>query len=362
MRTLACCLSLLFGVTVAAQVSLQFNPELNGRTVDGLFGVKILNGNAATVAADLTLKVKNGGAEVLKIFVRNLTLQPGINSVSQRTASAAAISFAPNATANVVKQSSNFPDGTYEYCFQLTELSKTNMPGTLITEDCFDYTLEALSPLALTEPYHEAEMCERRPTFAWQPVFPALPGMMYQLTVTEVKDKQNATEALYYNVPLFNQRGLLSAYLPFPPIVKDLDTGKRYAWQVTAYQGAMIVSRSEMWTFKVTCTEAAQPIPIDGFRNIENLVLGNYYVAKGQVLFAVDNPYTELPLQYSIACLNDPSLQVKHLPKVSLTRGKNNVLISLDDNRAMKEEYKYIMKIALPNGTEKLLRFIYKTR
>jgi hypothetical protein len=133
-------------------------------------------------------------------------------------------------------------------------------------------------------------------------------------------------------------------------------------WQVTAYKGDVIISRSEVWTFKVGCDEQLPVDPVDGFRNIEDLVMGNYYVAEGRILFSVDNPYTEMKLDYSFECLTDPETKFRRLPEVKLTRGRNNIIIPLEDARAFKEGYNYLLKIVMPNGASRTLRFTFKNK
>lgn len=360
MRYVFALLFLFAALAGFGQITVQFSPELGGRSLDGLLTVKFLNSGQSAVTTDLTIQVRNRTTMVMRMTLPGIQLLPGINALSRQAMSRASIRFENNPVSRLVKQSSALPDGEYQYCFLVSEAGKGNLPGTLLAEECIDYEVEAFSPLSLTEPYHRAEICERRPTLVWQPLFPSLPGMFYQLTLTELKAKQSPTEALFYNVPLINQRQLTASYLPYPSITRDLDTGKTYVWQVTAYKGELVVSRSETWTFQVRCEEEKQGMPVDGFRNIENLVLGNYYVAAGQVLFALDNPYTATKLAYHIECLSDPSLELKNLPEIPLRRGKNQVVVPLQDVSGMKDDYKYIMKIKLPNGTEKHLRFVYK--
>lgn len=347
------------GQMANAQLGFQFIPELHGRNLDGLFQVKLVNPGAEIRNVNLTIKITaRGQGEVVKLMVRNMNVQQGITSITPAQASRAQVFFAQSSLARMVRQSNLLPEAEYEYCFLVEEADKP--VSSVVAQECFSYRMEALSPLSLIEPYNGQDICEKRPMLVWQPVLPAIDGMAYQVTLCEVRSGQTPTEALFYNIPLVNQKSITSPLLPYPAIARDLDTGKKYVWQVTAYRSDMILSRSEIWTFRLKCGEEAAPVPVGGYRNIEDLVKGNYYIAEGRILFAIDNPYTEMKLDYSIECLTDPDMKMKRIPEVKLSRGRNNVTIELD-GPSFKDGYSYVMKVKTPGGLERKMRFVYKS-
>jgi hypothetical protein len=345
--------------TTRAQINFQFIPELHGRSVDGLGRLNILNGGAPVSGATLTVKVSaKGKGEVLKLKAVNIALSSGLNTLSPLAISNAVIQFYSTPLAAIVRQSNLFPEADYDFCYSL-EASKVS-GSALLGEDCFTERIAPLSPLALVEPYDRQRLCDPKPAFVWQPVFPTFNGLLYQLTLCEVKAGQTPTEALFYNIPLLNVRNLTTAILPYPPSARDLDTSKKYVWQVAAYKNDLILSRSEVWTFHFGCDPVLPVAPAESFRNIEDLVKGNFYMAAGRILFALQNPYTEMNLDYMIECLTDPGLKLKRLPTIALKRGRNNIVVPLEDSRFFKDNYKYIMTIKTPGGMDRLLRFTYK--
>lgn len=358
MKKLFWIVSVICCSSARAQINFQFVPELHGRTADGLFQVKILNAANSIFFADLTISVTaKGSGEVVKIVSNNISINPGLNTLSPLIASNSLIQFSVSELSRIIKQSNFFPEAEYEYCFKLEE-RKNSL--NLLGQECFDYYMEPFSPLSLIEPYNTLEMCDKKPVFIWQPIFPSITGLQYQLILAEVKEKQSPTEALFYNIPIINLKNLSSSFLPYPSVAKNLDSAKKYVWQVTAYRGNMILSRSEVWTFKITCEKEVITNPNDGYRNIEDLLTGNYYIANERILFSMNNSYTEKEMEYSIVCLTDPEIKMRKLAKIKLMRGRNNITIPLDNKRMYKEGYSYIMKVKLPNGTDKTLRFIYK--
>jgi hypothetical protein len=312
-----------------------------------------------TVSIDITVTEKKSG-KIVQISTAPFTLMPGVNSVDRNAVSGASIRFAENDIARLLRQSGLFPEGDYEYCFQIYRQDKTGR-GELLGEQCFDYLVEPLTPLFLIEPYLKEKICDKRPSFTWQPSLPAIPGSQYRLTLAEMKAGQTASEALVYNLPLINQSNILSPMLIFPPSAKELEEGKTYAWQVTVYKENMILNRSEIWDFTIKCNDTPKVEPTDGFRDIEDLSKGNYYIANGRIQFAVYNAYAETNLQYSFFSLGKPDQAFKHLPKVKLKRGNNNIVIDLSDNDAFIDGNHYILTVRMPNNTLKKLRFLYKS-
>ncbi|WP_199118235.1 DUF928 domain-containing protein [Pedobacter sp. ASV28] len=231
----------------------------------------------------------------------------------------------------------------------------------LLLEQTFIHELEPAAPLNLVEPYDRDEICEQRPLLSWQPHIPLTAGAQYQVVLTEIKDRQNGIEALQYNLPIINQKGIMANLIMYPAVARDLERGKRYAWQVTAYKGNTVLNRSEVWSFTMKCPDTTATKQLElSYRDIEDLAKGNFYMAQGRLSFILVNSYAEQPLQYAISCLTDPKLKVKNLPKKTLARGKNKVDIDLGDNRAFRQDYSYMLTVVMPNGQLKNLRFVYK--
>ena len=343
----------------AAQVSFVFLPEVQGRTLDGLFQVRIAGSASDRFMARLqiTVTVPREG-KVVTIKTKPFEVRPGVNPLPAGLISGAGINFGNGKIATICRQSGYFTEGDYEYCFEL--LGETNHAGESLGTQCFDYYLQPFSPLLLTSPADEDNICDKRPSFYWQPLLPAIPGLQYRLLLVELKPGQAKTEALRYNFPVINQQYMNLPMLFFPPSAKALEEGREYVWQVTAYKEQLLLANSEIWTFKVNCTDSSKPFVPESFRNIEDLVKGNFYVARGRLLFAVHNIYDKANLQYNITCITKPEQVVKKLPTIKLERGNNQVTIDLTDNKSFTDGYYYHLSVRLPDGESYQLRFLYK--
>jgi hypothetical protein len=352
-------IALLFSVPALGQVTFQFVPDIYGRNVDGLLNCRILNASGNR-SATLTVSVnERKSGSIVTLTTTSFNLSPGLNSIPGTSLKSSNIQFYNNPVSVITRHDHNFPAGDYEYCFTL------NFSGSgadLPVEQCFSYELIPFSELHLSEPYDRDTICEKRPLLSWQPLLPGISGSAYQLVISEIKSGQNAVEALNYNLPVLNQSMISSPILPYPSIARELEEGKSYAWQVTAYKDQTILNRSEVWTFRVGCRENKKP-PVmaeDGYRDIEDLARGNYYVAVGTIKFVVLNAYNEQAFKYQIENLNNPGKKIKGMPKVKLLKGKNKILIDLANTDSFTDGNSYIMKLWLPDGTAKNLRFIYK--
>jgi hypothetical protein len=341
-----------------AQITFAFMPEIQGRTLENIYKVRM--GNPAgrqTVNLVINVTEAKSGA-VVTIRTNAFELLPGMNTVPPGAVYNAGVSFGASKIATVVKQSGFFPEGDYDYCFQLYEGNNHN--NSLLDEQCFSYNLQPFSSMQLIQPYDGDKLCDKRPTLSWQPLIPAINGVMYRLLLVEVKENQQRAEALRMNLAIINQRQIPMPMLLYPSLANELVEGKKYAWQVSAYKNDLLLAESEIWDFTVECEKTPVAAPPEAFRNLEDLTKGNFYIARGQILFAFNNTYAETKLQYSIQCLTKPDQQFKKLPTVKVARGQNQVVIDLSGKSGFVDGSFYIMDVKLPSGEEKQLRFIYK--
>lgn len=345
-------------IHVKAQYTFAFMPEIQGRSLENIYKVRIGNtGARQTVSLVVTVTEARSGT-IVTLKTAPFELMPGMNTVPPAAAYNAGVVFGQSKLATIVSQSGFFMEGDYDYCFQLFDGGSHFT--VQLAEQCFNYSLEPFSNMQLIQPYDEDKICDKRPTFNWQPLIPAVNGAMYRLLLAEVRAGQTPAEALRTNLAIINQRNIPLPILQYPSLANQLEEGKEYAWQVTAYKNDLMLVQSEIWSFKVDCENDSTKLPLDAFRNLEDLTRGNYYVARGQLLFAFNNVYAAATLQYTIHCLNKPDQQFKKMPAVKVTHGPNQVVIDLSDNSSFVDGYFYIMEVTLPDGSRKQLRFIYK--
>lgn len=355
MRILLTGLLLCLFMPLKAQYTFAFMPEVQGRNMDGIFKVRIGNAGARqSVSLTIIVTEAKSGA-VVTIKTPAFELMPGMNSAPAYNA---AVGFGASKLATVVSQSGFFPEGDYDYCFQLNDGPAHS--SNLLAEQCFSYNLEPFSTMQLIQPYDGDKICDKRPPFSWQPLIPVVNGVQYRMLLVEVKEGQQRAEAIRMNLAIINQQQIPLPVLLYPSLANELKEGKQYAWQVSAYRNDLLLAESEIWNFKVDCERDSTKLPAEAFRSLEDLTKGNFYIARGQLLFAFNNVYSANTLKYSIRCLTKPDQQIKKLPDVKVARGPNQVVIDLTNIKRFIDGYFYIMDVTLPDGSQKQLRFIYK--
>jgi hypothetical protein len=346
-----------FSCAASAQVSVQFIPEVYGRNLSGLLNAGILNtGGKMNVRLSITVTEEKAG-KVISILTQPFVIVPGSNMVPASAAKSASVQLSNNKVSRFIQQNSAFPQGNYEYSYKVISAISVE---EIIIDQTFEQEVLPPAPLDLIEPYNEDKICNKQPLLTWQPSIPTIPGTMYELLMVEMKDRQSAVEALNYNLPIVKQKGIVNTMLLYPPASKALTEGKKYAWQVTAYKDQTVINRSEVWEFTLDCKEEKEVVEDDnGYRDIEDLFRGNFYVARGVVKFSMVNSYNEQPLKYSIICVTDPLQKPKRLPKIQLKKGQNKLRIDLSQNYSFKDGYSYLLEVQMPGGTPKKMRFIY---
>lgn len=354
-------LAVNMAAVINAQVSVNFSPVVYGQSLDGLAYAQLISTYADNLTAVLTIKIRtSSGDDVVTVKTPVFPIQPGVNAISKRIFSLSKFSFADNNYGVTLSQTNRFPEGDYEYCFEVDMSFSKLLQTPPVFENCFSHSLQPLTPLLLIDPADEDEICNKRPNFLWQPPMPLSRDARFRIIVTEVKEKQDIAEAIAYNIPVINRGNLSGNNLFFPPNLAELKEGHKYVWQVTVYDNRTILKKSEIWEFTVKCEEKPVPATGDSYREVKETDDGNFYIAGKALSFSFNNPYNSGDLNYSIVSLSNPGEVIKGLPALKMNAGLNKYDIMLSDNNGFKTGKEYLLKITLTNNRELKLRFIYK--
>jgi hypothetical protein len=355
-------LLLLGSFIVNSQITVQFNPIANGQSIQNLSMVQLFSSSTYPIQIALTIKVKEQVVgNVLDLKTGPFVIRQGANFIDRSAFSNARFSFFTNDYSVTIKESAQFPEGDYEYCFQIEVLQTKDASVLPRYEQCFNFQVQPLTPLLLISPIDRDEMCNKRPSFIWQPPMPLSVDSRLRLILTEIKEKQDPIEAIAFNAPLINQAEIRTNSLNYPVNIPELKEGASYAWQVTVYSNKTILKKSEIWTFKVKCKNESTLPSTDSYRQLKEADEGDYYIASNFLRFSLNNPYVSGILSYSIECISDPKAVVKSLPRLQLSPGLNKYEIDLNQNGSFKTDKEYLLKVFLPNSRLLKLRFIYKS-
>jgi hypothetical protein len=345
-----------------AQITVNFNAALHGRTLDGLAFAQIMSSYQQNKYAKIKITIReNGGtATATTVMIPFLLIHPGANIINRPEFSQSNFVFSPSATGQTIKQTGRIPEGEYEFCFEVSVGDHKTQVIDDVFENCFTSQVQPLTPLVLINPAPDDESCNTRPNFTWQPPMPMQVATRFRIIVCEKEEKQTDIEAITYNIPIINVAAIPSGNLFFPPRTPDLKKDKRYVWQVTAYQDKTIVTKSEIWEFTIKCEEEKKTVDSDSYRELKEQLDGSVYYAYGKLRFSLSNPYSPGPLTYSIENLSDTKDEIKKLPELTMTSGFNQFELDLDEIRGFKADKSYLLKVKLQGNKTLQLRFVYK--
>jgi hypothetical protein len=353
-------LLLICSTGLRAQVIIQFMPSLHGQSIDGLSYATIQNTSGNRLNGELTIRIKDQqGKSVVSVVVPPFLISQGVTTINRIAFSKSRFYFGSTAASRILNQTQRLPEGEYEYCFELnTTIEKSTQPGGYY-ENCFTNVIAPPSPLLLIDPADGDEICNKRPNFSWQAPVPYRADSRYRLLLVQLQKNQQPIEAITNNIPIVHQSNLTSSLLLYPPNAPALKEGERYVWQVIAYSGTTIITRSEIWTFKIACDKNEEKPDGDTYRQVTTVDDGSYFVTGNTLRFSFENFYQAGDLQYSIRSLAEPDKEVKRLPVLKTRTGLNKLELDLEKMKSIKKGQQYLLTIISGDGRKYLLRFVY---
>jgi hypothetical protein len=360
-RYILFCLCTWFSITGTGQITINFNAAVYGQNLEGLSFAQIVNTSLEAVNARITIRVRESTAgNVVTAIIPSIAVLRGVNTIERTAFANSRFSFGNNEYGRTLSQSGKFPEGEYEYCFEVEILNSKTVWVSTFFENCFTHQLQPLTPLLLINPVDGDIDCNTRPNFVWQPPLPLPADARFRLVLTELKEKQDIIEAINFNQPVINQGNIPGNQLQYPFSAPALKEGKMYAWQVIAYTQKIILKKSEIWTYTVKCEEIKKETSGDSYRELKETDDGNFYIASKVLRFSFNNPYSSGPLNYSISSLSNQGADIKKLPSLEQYSGLNKYELDLSENKAFKNGQEYLLKVWVAGNRELQLRFIYK--
>ncbi len=237
-------------VAMAQFVQVQlFRPPPNQLRESDLWRVRLVNPSNETLQVYLEGTVdeaKDGRIAHARSTV--FDLPPGVHTLTGTQLSPIEVIQLSQRYRAIFERTGQVPSGEYTVC--VTAYAAES--GEELGSDCFDQIVEHTTPPLLLEPEDGDTVREERPTFVWLPPTPLRPGQMvtYTLRIVEVFGRQTPYDAMLRNAAFFVQSSIRTSMLLYPFRARSFESGKRYAWQVSAYgSGAVLLGKSEVWSF-----------------------------------------------------------------------------------------------------------------
>gem|GEM_PF-1329234 len=238
----------------AQEVFIRLNlPPIDQFTVNDLFNAQVINNSGK----DLQVYLKGSVAEATKGMLFDgrsavFTLPAGFNGLpSFSQLQPVKINYSDKRTEAYVLRTGTVPPGEYTICIKVIDALTQEELG----EDCIQTELIAPMPPELIFPENESSVEEIYPLFTWSPPNPVPIKVIiaFVLKVVELLPHQTVAQALASNPAWFRQDNISGTSFQYPVSARPFETGKSYAWQVTAFtqDGEQIAAPSEPYSFTV---------------------------------------------------------------------------------------------------------------
>lgn len=357
-------LLLLLSITARAQVNqvtvLLGALEDAELTPDNIFNFQVQNATGQTRTATVkgTLRYRNSPLRFTYTF--KAVLSAGLNTFSRDRVQSAQWNFSDNALRDLFLLYRKLPQGTYEYCVELT----TQKPGgEVIPEEpvdaCTYHRMDDIFLINLVEPEDGAKLYEQYPMFNWVVNYPFASMLTYKIRVAEQKEGQNPQNAITRNNAVYSEDRIAATTKTYPLTARPLEKWQPYVWTVDAYYKGILLGGAETWRFMIVEDTTKEPIPGNtSYLDISKEKGGNAVYAIGT-----------LKLKYILEELKSDSLSLAlsrdgkeiRMKSSSLraVRGDNRYDIDLSVNAAMKHMALYEMRITSSTGVQYTVTFKY---
>ncbi len=269
-----------------------------------------------------------------------------------------------NSNYNIDNNPNGFlPVGQFNVCYQFDKFVSDIYER--VTEECETVEIEPASPPILVFPEDQAVIEFPRPVFNWLPPSPVnfFSNLGYDLRLVEVVGNQSTADAMQQNIALFAQQNLTTLAIPYSASLPALDTGKLYAWQITAKNNGSFVAKSDIWSFRVgQFGSAGNNYPNSGpFAKLKRDGYINYFLCSGRLQVEYDNYTDDDTVAVAVYDLSNQQVAIAlDSNYLVLKPGQNLIDINLTDNNAFSNNHIYQFELINSRKEKWIGKFYFK--
>jgi hypothetical protein len=346
----------LANASVYAQVTIQPNvPAAGIIQKNQLWNVLIVNSsNNAFFGCRLNLLLRDRatGQEIFTATTAEFIIDAGVKQLNINTLNPIQYNYLSGVANNNLQ--GLIATGSYTACYSLTSKLLN------IAEECIPFDTEPLSPPMLIFPA-DSSVLDIAPTqLSWTAPTPAdmFDRLQYEILITEVQDGQKANEAIQQNLPFYNDGNLFNNVLNYPTSAQAFEKNKWYAWQIIARDDKTYAGKSEVWVFKIQ-SENKIDNNNESFAEVKPFYTAKKYYFTKTINFSFNNPYKIQELKYTVTEVAS-KIKLKHLPKVEMGQGLNQVSLDVSKMRGLEKNKEYVIEIENVGTSIHYLNFIIK--
>jgi hypothetical protein len=349
-----------------AQVVINLQLPGAGLTVKSqLWSLSIVNTSNQDIQAMVELSMVNSSTnqQVLTATTRVMDFPKGLKQLHAGDVTPVTYNVLASGY-NVDGSAEGFlPIGSFELCYSVIRVDQET--SERIGEECETVEIEPISPPQLVAPSDSESVELNRPLFNWLPPSPyqLFTNLAYDFNLVEVQDLQTGPEAMQQNIPLETQSNLNVTNLQYPVSLPELDTGKLYAWQITALSAGTEVARSEVWTFKLKKNlPDSVKIPPVYYTRLKRENDGAYSACNGSLYYAYLNEYNDRSVPFSIFDISASGRKAMALDSslIDLRFGQNLGKLDLTTDNIFKDKHIYLLELINSKNEHWYLKFQYR--
>ena len=358
-------LLLLIGAITTAKAQVLINLQLppSGMVVKNqLWNLSLVNtsNSPLNIQIQVVLTELAGNRCILTGTSKTITLSKGIKQI--QAAEVMPVNY--NAGTGYNAGPDGFlPVGQFSACFTVVGL--INDGTERLAEECTTLEVEPISPPQLVMPADSAAVEEPRPLFTWLPPAPytLFNNLLYDWVLVEVQATQSAADAIQQNVPVFFQSNISFTSLQYPLSMPELDTGKLYAWRVTAKNNLSPIANSEVWCFRIqkNANDTFKAVNKGFYTPLRRELGPSYVITNSTIRFLYLHEMNSYSVQVKITDINKTAQQVVQLDSAGLAVKFGANYLSLDlSNAGLTDKHMYLLDVTNDRSEHWYLKFEYR--
>lgn len=227
-------------VTLQQPAPYKFN-------IASMWNITLNNTTNTTYNVELLGEAKKSNGEFIASGTTSkFILKPGMKIVNAAEIQPISVKYGSNGTfKKIIERTGSFPAGDYDICVYVKNTDSNN---ATLGFDCIPVSVQNFSQLQLISPMDGADINDMYPVFSWLPPSPvdASMNLNYTLSIYEILARQTPYDAVVSNPAFFEFEKIKSTVFRYPAVSRKFSEGNKYAVQVKAYAGNVLISESEI--------------------------------------------------------------------------------------------------------------------
>ena len=358
-------LVLLMGWRLQAQVVVTLQLPPLGLTIKPqLWNMTFINTSGASMAVEIQMVMTDAGTgqTVLTATAPSVILPAGTKVINAGMVSP--VTYTAGAGYNIDANPNGFlPVGVFNICYTITQW--THDISAQVAEECVTAEIEPISPPQLIQPGDSDRVIVRRPFFTWLPPTPynLFSNLMYDFLLVQVQPTQSGADAIQQNIPVYLQSNITFTSLQYPLSMPELDTGKIYAWRVTAKNNFSPIANSEVWSFTIhqPMSDTARISNKGLYAPLRREQNASYTISGNTLHFLYQHELNSPSVQIKIADVSRSTQQEVSLdsPVLAVKYGANYMSLDLG-NSGLVNKHMYVLTLVNDRNESWFLKFEYR--